>query len=228
MSSKKIENELNSTVRRIGELTEMRQAAADNFQKSQNDFIKAKISLEALQVEQSKLDLLDSSLQSLEARKVELQSELETVQKNEKHADSLTAMKNTAKEAQQLFNECSDQHAEFDKAIAAHGEKLLNTLIAFRGKQREFAATLQRIIPGILPTGSVHPDQRDIFKQTARELEAIGVSEKLLSLMRENYLQFPVLENGETIGFALRVLENRIDTEARKNRYNERRAKTGA
>jgi len=219
-----IKTELDAANKRISELTELRKTAAGNVEDSQSNFIKSKIPLDQLQAEQSKLDLLDNSIKSLQTRQSELHTELQSAAKSEAHKDTLARLKGTANEAETAYNEYVAYRAEFDKVIALHSKKVFGAIETFRGKQREFRGIFAEIVPGILSVRRPEVSQRAIVAQTAAELEEIGISENSFKLAIEDYLQLPVLENAEIISFAQTNASNRKHTEQQEQRQKVSRA----
>jgi uncharacterized coiled-coil DUF342 family protein len=63
-----IENELNQTTKRLGELTRMRDGITTNLQGLQKGFVSGTTPLDELQAGQGSLATLDSSIKALEAK----------------------------------------------------------------------------------------------------------------------------------------------------------------
>jgi hypothetical protein len=225
MKSVGIKNELTQANTRLTELIEARRAAADSFQNSQSDFIAKKISLDDLQVEQSKLGLLDRSIESIKSRRDELETQLEAAQKEEAHADTLASLKKTAEEAEKLFNDYLKFRKEFDDLVAKHGWGMFDALLSFRNKQREFLNTFNFFVPGILSVRFPGANQRPKVNEIAGELEQIGLNKEAFDLMGENQLQTPTLDYAGIIDFCLTNLENRKNTEEQRKRREARSAK---
>ena len=224
-SAKDLQLELDAADKRINELTEMRKEAADNFQKAQDAFVGAKISLDELQTEQSKLQLLDNTIESLESKRSELQTALDAATEKETRADTLSALKTIAGEAETAFNEYVSNRSELDKAIALHGEKTFDALMAFRGKQKEFLSTFRKLVPGIIFIERPEIKQREPVAKVAAELEEIGLGKDSFKLAIKDDLQTPPLKHPEIVSLTATNFSNQRKNEQRRQKQEANRPK---
>jgi hypothetical protein len=140
MNLELIKKELNQTIERLDELTEMRDALNNNLQSLQGGFINGKTTLEELQTEQGKLTPLSGSIRALEAKQSELKTELELAQKAELRQNSIEQMKKLADESELAFNSYLALRAQTDAIFAEAAQKLVNKNLAWREKQSRFGA----------------------------------------------------------------------------------------
>ncbi len=140
MNLESVKKELNQTIERLDELTEMRDALNNNLQSLQGGFINGKTTLDELQTEQGKLTPLSGSIKALEAKQSELKTELESAQKAELKQNSIQQMQKLAGESETAFNSYLALRAQTDAIFAEAAQKLVDKNLAWREKQSRFGA----------------------------------------------------------------------------------------
>jgi hypothetical protein len=138
--STEIENELNQTIKRLDELTAMRDGSTTNLQTLQQGFVSGKTSLDELQAEQGKLTTLNSSMLALQAKQTELETELKSAESAELRQTAIQQMEKLANESAVAFNDYLALRAETDAIFAEAAQKLVNKSSKWREKQARFSA----------------------------------------------------------------------------------------
>lgn len=185
IQSTKIENELNQTTNRLDELAEMQTGITANLQTLQQGFIDGKTSLDELQMEQSKLTILNESIKALEAKQNELHSAFQKASFSESRQTLLESAKATALEAETLFYESLGIRNELDNAIGAIAEKFCDKLSGFYDKQKEYMKLRGQFEPNI---------------------KTPEISDELVSLLERNNLNFPPVRFGLSIQSAYQTI----------------------
>lgn len=203
-----IKTELDSTTKRLDELTEMRDGINNNLQTLQSGFVDGKASLDNLQTEQSKLAALDSSIKILEAKQEESHSEFQKASLAEKRKELLGKAKVIATDAETFLNEYFEMRGEFESLISDSAEKLIDKVLAFRNKQKEYAATIREIEPKITKQPTMESRQAEISLD--KELEQLGLEGKTLNLATTDYINYPPAKFGECIAIAERLVAEEI------------------
>jgi chromosome segregation ATPase len=216
--SKQIESELNQTTKRLDELTEMRNGIKTILQTLQQGFIGGKTSLDELQTEQGKLTILNESIKALEAKQGELHSAFQKASLSESRSATLKQMKVIAGEAETTFNEYVELRRKFAETISKDGEKLFDTLVSFRSKQREFERAFRELAPGVINFRPVPADARESYRQVAAELKEIGLDGKNLEFVTSAYQNFPQIDFGECVHIVEQTIGNKRDRQEQQAR----------
>jgi predicted nuclease with TOPRIM domain len=140
MNSESIKTELNQTIKRLNELTEMQKDVSGNLQTLQQGFVSGKTSLDELQAEQGKLTALNGSIAALQAKQTELETELKSAESAELRQTSIQQMEKLANESELAFNDYLALRVETDAIFAESAQKLVNKSSEWRKKQSRFSA----------------------------------------------------------------------------------------
>ncbi len=204
--STEIKTELNQTIKRLNELTEMQKDVSGNLQTLQQGFVSGKTSLDALQAEQSKLTALNSSMLALQAKESELKTELESAQKAELRQTAIQQMEKLANESAVAFDDYLALRVETNAIFAESAQKLVDKTLAWREKQSRFGAIARE--SGL----------------TESEIKAIPNNEAATAF---NY-KVPETEFGVAISAAESILNSKLVKQLRakdEREFNERRFK---
>jgi uncharacterized coiled-coil DUF342 family protein len=207
-----IKTELDNTTKRLDELTEMRDGINANLQTLQDGFIGGKTSLDEVQAEQGKLTTLDSSIKALEAKQSELRDAFQKASLSESRQALLEKAKVTAIEAETAFNEYIETRNEFDILIGSHTAKMLDKIVLFRSKQREYRITVKQI----------EGKSTGADGQTYKELRQIGMTDTAGNLAATEFESFPPVEFGEVVALAERLVGDKRQRKAQSERETER------
>jgi uncharacterized phage infection (PIP) family protein YhgE len=226
-TSKQIETELDQIIKRLDELTELRDGTKNNLQTLQKGFIDGKTSLGELQTAQGKLTILNESIKALESKQDELDTAFQKASLSETHAATLDQIKLIAGEAETAFNEYAELRAELDKIIERVGGKMVDAFSLFRAKQKEFELVFREIAPKVINFSPVPVDAIESYRQVTAELKEIGLDGKSIELVTSTYQNLPQIEFGECVHTVKRLIGNKRDKQqqqARKAAQTERAA----
>jgi chaperonin cofactor prefoldin len=190
--------ELDQTTERLSELITMRDGINTNLQTLQSRFINGKIPLGEMEVEQARLNTLNTSIQSLETKQSELRRALDEVTAAEARQNLLESARSTAHQAENLWTEAHTQRLELDDAIGKFAEIYLDKLLLFRAKQKDYLKL----------RGQVQPNQ------------TLGLSDELVRLLENNHLNFSPIRFGLSVDSSIRTIE----TEREKSELAKRQA----
>lgn len=223
-NSENIKMELDETTVRLNELYEMRQGIEGNLKALQSGFIKRKKTLDELQIEQSKLTILNDSIKSLEATKSELQTAFDEADATERRKILLEAAKAKAVETATDLDEYMQLHGELNNLISEAAEKMFGKISSYRAKQNEYQQTLSRIEPGITSLFNFQQGEGYKFSQLNRELEAAGLSKQIQEKATTANIFPPVVEFSEAIAIAERIVNDRHFRQAKTEREQAQKA----
>jgi chromosome segregation ATPase len=222
--STEIETELNNATKRLDELTEMRDGITANLETLQKGFIDGKTSLDDLQTEQGKLTILNESIKALEARQDELHSAFQKARLSESRAETLKQMKVIADETETAFNEYVSLRTQFNETIRQDGEKMVDALVLFHSKQREFAQSFRALAPGVTSFRPVPTEASESYGQVNSELKEIGLSVAKLIFVTSTYQNLPKIDFVEIVGIIERFIGNGRFNAEQKQRQEARKA----
>lgn len=223
--STEIETELNNATKRLDELTEMRDGITANLETLQKGFIDGNTSLDELQTEQSKLTILNESIKALESKQDELHSAFQKASLSESRKKTLEQMKVIADETETAFNEYVSLRTQFNETIRQDGEKMVDALVSFHNKQREFAQSFRELAPGVTSFRPVPAEASESYGQVNSELKEIGLDGKKLSFVTSTYQNLPKIDFVEIVGIIERFIGNVRFNAEQKQRQEARRAK---
>jgi uncharacterized phage infection (PIP) family protein YhgE len=189
-----IETELDSTTKRLDELTEMRDRLNNNLQTLQSGFVDGKASLDELQTEQSKLAALDSSIKVLEVKQSELHSAFQKASLSETVKTDIGNLKTIAEQADAAFTEYDGLRVKLGETIAAAVEKIISKSAEFYGKQREFRAVRNQI------------EAKEPGFNIAGELSRLGLPEKSYNSATTEFIHLSPCKFGECVALAERLV----------------------
>ncbi len=180
-----IKTELDQTTERLSELITMRDRLNTNLQTLQARFINGKIPLGEMEVEQARLNTLNSSIKALEAKQNELQTAFDEMTEAEARQNLLESARTTALEAETLFNESLAHRRELDTKIGELAEKFADSLFEFHEKRKAYMKL----------RGQFEPNQTP------------GLSDDVVLLLEKNHLNFPPVRFGLSVQAACQVIE---------------------
>jgi uncharacterized coiled-coil DUF342 family protein len=193
-----IKTELDQTTERLSELITMRGGINTNLQTLQARFINGKIPLGEMEVEQARLNTLNSSIKALEAKQNELQTTFDEMTKAEARQNLIESARATAMEAKRLFDESLELRRELDDAIGELAEKSTDKLFEFHEKRKAYVKL----------RGQFEPNQTP------------GLSNDVVLLLEKNHLNFPPVRFGLSIQSAYQT----VATEREKQEIAKSRA----
>ncbi len=155
MKLNEIKIKLDSTNTRLSELTRMRDETSNKLETLQNAFIDGNATIEAVQIEQSKLDTLKASINALESKKNETQKELEAVTDAENLKTSLAKLKALSEDAATAFNAYDSLRLKLGETIESEVEKILAKSVELHAKRREFNDLSKQV-------AAKHPDEKSL------------------------------------------------------------------
>jgi uncharacterized coiled-coil DUF342 family protein len=159
-----IKLKLDGTNARLSELTQMRDETANKLETLQNGFIDGKTTIEAVQIEQGKLDTLKASINALESKKDESEKEMEAATDAENLKTSLAELKTLSEEAGEAFNKYDGLRVKLGEHIETEVEKILAKSVEYYAKRRDYSDLYEQV-------ATKHPDI-SIFD----ELKRLGLS----------------------------------------------------
>jgi DNA repair exonuclease SbcCD ATPase subunit len=179
-----IGTELDQTTERLSELITMRDRINTNLQTLQSGFVNGKIPLGEMEVEQARLNTLNSSITALEAKQSELQAAFDELAATEARQNLLESAKAAANEAEKLWSETLELRRELDTKIGELAEKFVDKMLLFRAKQKDYMRL----------RGQVQPNQ------------TLGISDELVRLLERNHLNFPPVRCGLAVHHAVEAI----------------------
>jgi DNA repair ATPase RecN len=207
--STEIENELNQTVKRLDELTEMRMRLNTNLQTLQKGFIDGKTSLDELQTAQGKQTTLESSIKALEAKQSELHDVFQKASLSESRADILREMEKTIVRGKTSFDEYIAIREELSGIIGKYCERLIAKSTVFHKSREEYQTLARRLEPELADfhTLSRHSIQRqELEKSVAEEVKSLDVRGEDLRLLSTESLIPPGVRFGQSIEAAVSLV----------------------
>ncbi len=185
-----IKTELDLTNERLSELITMRDGINTNLQTLQARFINGKIPLGEMEVEQARLNTLNSSIKALEGKQSELQTAFDEMTEAEARQNLIETARTTALEAETLFNEALELRRELDDAIGELAEKFTDKLFEFHEKRKTYVK-----LRGQFESSTGTP----------------GLSNDVVLLLEKNHLNFPPVRFGLSIGSACGQIEKETE-----------------
>lgn len=203
-NSSQIKIELDKTIQRLSELTEMRQGIKSKLEAMQEDFIAGRSTLDALQSEQTSLTALEASIKTLEARRQELQTNLNKLSTVEERETLLEKAKSSAFDAEAALNDYLEVLSKFNELVGEYGAKMLDTVFVYHSRREEF---------------------QNLFARTGLgRLEELGLAPERFEILTVKYINYPPTEYGEIIQTAQRVVKNKRDRDEQNQRQAARQA----
>jgi hypothetical protein len=194
-----IKTELDLTNERLSELITMRDGINTNLQTLQARFINGKIPLGEMEVEQARLNTLDTSIQSLETKRTELQTAFDELTATETRAALIETTRAAANESEKLWNQALNDRRELDDAIGNSAEKFVDKMVEFHAKRKSYL------------------NLRGQLEPTTKIPE---ISDDAILLLEKNHLNFPPIRFGLSVQSACEVVEK----EREKSELAERQA----
>jgi uncharacterized phage infection (PIP) family protein YhgE len=215
--STEIKTELDSTTKRLDELTEMRDRLNTDLETLQQGFIDGKTLLDEVQAEQGKLTTLDASIKTLEAKQDDLHAEFQKACSVEAVQTGIGRLKTIAEQADAAFIEYDDLRVKLGETIAAAVEKIISKSAEFYGKQREFRALRSQL------------ESRNSGIDIDSELKRLGLPGKSYNSATTEFIHLSSCKFGECVALAERVVgdeKNRRQRLIEKEEFEARRAET--
>jgi hypothetical protein len=204
--STEIETELGQTIKRLSELTQLRNSTQAKVQALQDGFISGKASLAELQTEQGGLTILIESVKALEAKKGELHTAFETASLSESRSGILEQMKETVSEGKTAFDDYLAIREELSGIIGKYCEKLIGKSTIFHNSRAEYRSLARQIEPELADfhAHSQHSTRRrELDKSVSDEVKSLGVSGEDLRLITAESLISPGVRFGQSIESAV-------------------------
>jgi uncharacterized phage infection (PIP) family protein YhgE len=186
--SEEIKNEINQTTQRLNELTETQKRIADNLKVMQNGFIAGTITLDEMQIEQSKLTVLNDSIDALDARRAEMQAELSTVDAFARRSDIVNQMAAAAAAAAKEFTEHARITDELNGILEKSSGELLDRVSGVIENKQNF----RRLFLQIAPNGERLPEPGEriyLSAEILQELKQTGIDEESLRVATADALE---------------------------------------
>lgn len=212
--STEIETELNSTNKRIAELKTQLNEQSTAFETAQAAFVGGKASLDSLHAEQSKLTLVTQAIESLEAKRGELQIELQKATHDESQAEIMNRLKSIADEAEKEFANRETIRLEFDAVISKFAKSLFEASERLGAKAQDFRRKLKQLSP------EYQKQARGVINSAAFSLLENG------SRNSSNRFEFPDVIN--TTEMILLQQKHRTEQAERQAKFTAERAKNAA
>lgn len=213
-----IQTELDQTISRLSELKIVYGTLEPDAKKTQDRFVSGKSTLAELQTEQSKVSLLNDSVNALRRRRDDLQTELTVAAHTERQSELCAKLVSTGNEAEPLVSEYLELRNQFHSIIADSAAKLVGKLEEYHNKQREYAQTFEQLDPEINVLDRIHSEDRQRYADINRHLESIGLTTKARDTVTASRLDVGVLPYGECIALAESILINNLDRERQQER----------
>jgi predicted nuclease with TOPRIM domain len=173
-TSEQIKPELDQTTIRLDELCEMRRSIESNLKTLQSGFIKRQKTLDELQVEQSKLTILNDSIKSLEATQTELHDAFQRASLIESRGKQLEKAKAIANEAAKAHDGYLKLRFELDETLRTVGGKMVDVVSQFFDKQYELKNALTTVEPQIsYPELELPKEITDLVSGVSRNIPAL-------------------------------------------------------
>jgi hypothetical protein len=229
--STEIKNELDATAKKLSELITMRGGINISLKTLQNGFVGGKTSLDEVQAEQARLDTLNSSIQSLETKRTELQTTFDNLSAVEARQALLEKLVILGNETEPLINDYVETKSEFNEIVSRYVEKLIKKITAYRATQKEFHNTFRQLAPEIENLQWITLELKPLYSQIIDELEKLGLLEKAQKLAIHSTFPEPALEYGQSINVAEGILLyklNKKEQEVETARFNAESEKINA
>jgi uncharacterized phage infection (PIP) family protein YhgE len=186
--SEEIKNEINQTTQRLNELTETQKRIADNLKVMQNGFIAGTITLDEMQIEQSKLTVLNDSIDALDARRAEMQAELDAVDALARRSDIVNQMAAAAAAAAKEFTEYARITDELNGILEKSSGELLDRVSGVIENKQKF----RQLFLQIAPNGERSPEpgaRLYLSAEILQELKQTGIDEESLRVATADALE---------------------------------------
>jgi prefoldin subunit 5 len=229
--STELKNELDATIKRLSELTEMRDGINNTLKTLQDDFINGKAVLVQVQNEQSRLTTLNDSIEALELRQSELQTAFDNLSAVEARQALLEKLVTLGNKTEPLLDDYLETKSEFNEIVSQYAEKLIKKITAYRATQKEFHNAFRQLAPEIENLQWITPELRPLYSQIIDELEKLGLLEKAQKLAINGTFPEPALEYGQTINVAEGILLyklNKKEQEIEKARFDAEMERSSA
>jgi hypothetical protein len=181
-----MKTELDQTTEKLSELITMRDRLNTNLQTLQARFINGKIPLGEMEVEQARLNTLNSSIKALEAKQSELKTAFDEVTATEARQNLLESARATALQAETLFDEALELRRELDDAIGNSAEKFTDKMLEFHAKRKSYLNLRGQLEPTI---------------------KIPEISDDAILLLEKNHLNFSPIRFGLSVQSACEVIE---------------------
>jgi hypothetical protein len=206
--SEQLKTKISQATERLDELTEMRSGITDNIKIMQNGFIAGSVSLDEMQIEQSKLTVLNDSMDALDARRAELQDELSTVDALARRSDIVNQMAAAAAAAAKEFTEHARITDELNGILEKSSGDLLDRVSGLIENKQNF----RRLLLQLAPTGSRLPEpgaRLYLNAEILQELKQTGVDEESLRVATMDALEDSDAEFSGVILLAKQMAANK-------------------
>jgi uncharacterized phage infection (PIP) family protein YhgE len=206
--SKEIKTEINRTTQRLNELTETQKRIADNLKVMQNGFIAGTITLDEMQIERSKLTVLNDSMDALDARRAEMQDELTALDALARRSDIINQMAAAAAAAADSFSEHARITDELNGILEKSSGELLDRVSGVIENKQKF----RHLLLQLAPTGSRLPEpgaRLYLSAEILQELKQTGVDEESLRVATMDALEDSDAEFSGAILLAKQMAANK-------------------
>jgi hypothetical protein len=192
----------------LNELTETQKRIADNLKVMQNGFIAGTITLDEMQIEQSKLTVLNDSMDALDARRAEMQAELTALDALAHRADIVNQMAAAATAAAKEFTEYKRITDELNGILEKSSGELLDRVSGLIENKKKF----RQLLLQLAPTGSRLPEpgaRLYLNAEILQELKQTGVDEESLRVATADALEDSDAEFSGVIRLAKEMAANK-------------------
>ena len=202
-------DELEQINRRLNELRNEQTSQTAKLELIQNSYLAGKATLDQFFAEQSKIALIDQSIEMLSIKQAELQTAFEQVELKATRTINLTTAKTCATAAETAWQQYLDLWNEFDSFARQQSEALISKLAEFRQKQNDYGAAMSLVDPTI---------QRNIFSpsgfsgnttEVLKELQEMGLSYAAHQIATAANALPPETEFYEPLFIAQRIAEDK-------------------
>ncbi len=187
--SEQIKTEIDQITKRLDELTETQKGISGNLKVMQDGFIAGDISLDEMQVEQSKLTVLNDSIKALDAKRSELETDLKAAQSIALRADIVKQLAEAALAAASSFSEHARITDELNGILEQKSGELLDHVASLIENKREFHKLYLQLVPADRASLSIPGADIHLAPEVLGQLHQTGISHAMLRVATTGVLE---------------------------------------